>query len=305
MESEFIEWLRKQLPDHPCLVLGPGDDAAVLRWEERSGCVVTTDLLTDHVDFDVNRHSPQQIGRKALAVNLSDLAAMAAKPEAAVVSLALPQSGAFVLAQRIYKGILPLAEQFQLAIAGGDTNCWNGALAISVTAIGVVTDRGTLRRDRAKVGDELIVTGHFGGSILGKHFDFTPRVAEALKLNERFEIHAGMDVSDGLSLDISRLVQESGCGAELHLDAIPIADAAYEMSKGVTDDQTPLEHALGDGEDFELILAVPPAEATRLLGEQPLDIPLTRIGRCVKTPGIWTVDETGRNKTLLPRGYEH
>ena len=305
METEFVRWLRERIPAHPFLLLGPGDDAAILEWKSRSDCVVTTDLLTDQVDFDINATSLERIGRKALAVNLSDLAAMAAEPVGVVISLALPRHGALQIAQQLYEGILPLAEQWSVAVAGGDTNCWCGPLAISVTAIGCVTEYGALRRDGAQTGDEILVTGELGGSILGKQFDFTPRIDEAICLNKMFDIHAAMDISDGLSLDLSRMMSESGCGAELDLDAIPISKAAHQLAKTRDMVQTPLQHALSDGEDFELILTVPMPESRRLLDQSPLETRLTRIGRCIDQAGIYVCDAAGHHRPLSPRGFTH
>jgi thiamine-monophosphate kinase len=133
MERQFISWLRERLPPHPLLRLGPGDDAAVLRMAGIDECVVTVDLLTDHVDFELAEVDPRRVGRKALAANLSDLAAMASKPLAGVIALALPRQGGLELAKALYEGMLPLAQQYDLAIAGGDTNSWDGPLAISIS----------------------------------------------------------------------------------------------------------------------------------------------------------------------------
>jgi thiamine-monophosphate kinase len=305
METEFLRWLAERLPPHPNLRLGAGDDAAVLDLGTRSECVVTVDLITDGVDFRLGETSLERVGRKALAVNMSDLAAMAAQPLAAVVALALPRADALDIAIGIYGGLLPLAERYQTAIAGGDTNTWDGPLAISVTLIGQATDRGVLRRDGARPGDAIVVTGAFGGSILGKHFDFEPRVDEALLLNDRYELHAGMDVSDGLSLDLSRLCQASGCGAVFDLPAIPIAHAAQELSRLRGDGKSPLDHALADGEDFELLLAVPPSVARQMVAEQPLRVPLTIIGEFVPEQGLWQVTSAGERAVMTPRGYLH
>ena len=162
-----------------------------------------------------------------------------------------------------------------------------------------------MQRGGAKSDDILLVTGSFGGSLRRKHFDFTPRVQEALYLNAHYKIHAAQDVSDGLSLDISKLVQESGCGAQIDLSEIPISDDAYQMSASTAKDLTPLERALGDGEDFELILAVPAVEAERLLTVRPLEIPLTRIGECVSQPGLFCRDLDGQVRKLAPSGYQH
>jgi len=304
MESEFIAWLRRRVPPHPLLQLGPGDDAAVLRLAEGASCVVTVDLLTDGVDFQLDRIDPRRAGRKALAVNLSDLAAMASRPLAAVIALALPRRGAMELAVLLYEGLLPLAEQYGLAIAGGDTNTWDGPLALSVTLLGQPTSRGPLRRDGARPGDRVVVTGSFGGSILGRHLDFEPRVREALTLIERYPLHAGIDASDGLSLDLARLCHESGCGAVLDLDAIPVSDDAKRLAAQRADGASALDHALSDGEDFELILAAPPEAADRLAAEQPLDVPVTVIGQFVPEPGLWQ-SQRGGPQPITPRGWEH
>jgi thiamine-monophosphate kinase len=236
---------------------------------------------------------------------LSDLAAMAAKPLAGVVALALPRQGALEVAVALYEGMLPLAAKYDLAIAGGDTNSWDGPLAISITLLGAVTARGPLRRDGAKPGDHILVTGSFGGSILGRHLDFEPRVHEALALHARYDLHAGTDVSDGLSLDLSHILQESRCGAVLDSDAVPIAADARRLAERLADGSTPLDHALADGEDFELILAASADEAKRMLDEQPLATPLTDIGEFVAEQGLWQIDRSGVRQPLVPRGWQH
>ncbi len=305
MESELIRWLRERLPGHPKLLLGVGDDAAVLRLAEQSDCVVTTDMVTDRVDFRLDECGARRAGRKALAVNLSDLAAMAARPVAVVVSIVVPHDGGGPLAVELIEGMLPLAEQFNVAIAGGDTNSWDGPLAISITAIGETTEHGVWRRSGALAGDHILVTGQFGGSIKGKHFDFLPRVHEALQLAADYQIHAAIDVSDGLSLDLAHICSESNGGALLNLEAVPISDDARKLANQSSDGLSPLDHALSDGEDFELILVVPADEAQRLLADQPLDVPLTCIGRFVSDAGLWQESETGERASLQPRGWEH
>jgi thiamine-monophosphate kinase len=304
MERQFIAWLREHLPPHPLLRLGPGDDAAVLRMDRMAECVITVDLLTDHVDFNLKETDPRRIGRKALAANLSDLAAMASAPRAGVIALALPRQGGMELAVALYEGILPLAERYNLAIAGGDTNTWDGPLAISITLLGEVTGRGPLRRSDACPGDRILVTGSFGGSLLGHHLDFEPRVNEALTLHTRYDVHAGTDVSDGLSLDLSHILAESHCGAILRAGAVPVSADARRLADQLADGSTPLDHALGDGEDFELILAVPTPEAERIMVERPLEVSVTDIGEFTAAPGLWLEDESGV-RPLAPRGWEH
>ncbi|MDX1962196.1 MAG: thiamine-phosphate kinase [Pirellulales bacterium] len=333
MEFDFIQWLRSRLPPHPRLRLGPGDDAALLRLVHQRECAVTVDLLSDGVDFDLASCDPRRIGHKSLAVNLSDLAAMAARPVAAVVALLLPQANNPAdLARELYEGMLPLAERHDLCIAGGDTNTWHGPLVISITAIGEVPSGGGLLRSGARPGDRIILTGDFGGSILGRHLDVEPRVAEALFLMENFSLHAGIDCSDGLSLDLWRICQASQCGAVVDLTKVPIAAAAYKLAQRSLTREAPefskeaplstrdadraLEHALSDGEDFELILAVPPDAAGELISSQPLlrfslggknyaGPLLSDIGEFVAEPGLWSGLPNGPRTTLPPRGYEH
>lgn len=304
MEREFLAWLRQRLPAHPRFPLGLSDDAALLTPRAGWQLVVTTDMLMEGVDFVSTRHDAQRIGRKSLAVNLSDLAAMGAVPVAAFISLALPPAGSLDLAQDVYEGLLPLAVEFEVCIAGGDTNRWDSGLVISVTALGEVEAGRALMRSGARPGDALLVTGEFGGSILGRHFDFTPRVREARWLVENAPVHAAMDVSDGLTLDLSRLAQASGCGAVIDLASVPISGAAHELAKQRSG-LSALDCALGDGEDFELLLAVPEAQVARLLAAWPFPVPLTRIGAFVEPPGLWARDSAGAMVPLIPRGYEH
>lgn len=305
MEHEFLAWLRDRLPPHPRVPLGFGDDAAILGARPGWRTVVTTDMLMDGVDFVVQEHDPRRIGRKALAVNLSDLAAMGALPLAAFVSLALPRQGGLELAKTLYEGLLALAAEYEILIAGGDTNTWDGPLVISVTALGEVEEGRELTRSGAKPGDAILVTGEFGGSICGKHFDFSPRIREARWLVENAKVQAAMDVSDGLSLDLSRLASASGCGAVLELGHIPVSPAAVILAAERVDGVTALEHALADGEDFELLLAVKPEEAQRLIALQPFATPLTQIGTFVAEPGLWSRTGDGSLQPLPPRGYEH
>jgi thiamine-monophosphate kinase len=306
MEADFLRWLRQRLPPHPLLKLGVGDDAALLATAGRNDLAVTTDLIAEGVDFDLKIHSPQRIGHKALAINLSDLAAMAVRPLAAVIALNLPRRNGGQLAMELYEGMLPLAEQYHVAIAGGDTNSWDGSLVVSITALGEATARGSLCRRGAQPGDRILVTGRFGGSILGRHLDVQPRVDEALLLHQRYPLHAGIDCSDGLALDLWRMCQESSCGAELNIDQVPITEDAEKLSAQQPDGISPLEHALADGEDFELILAVPPEAAERMLVDQPLeDVWLTEIGRFVAEQQLFQCSAAGEKKLLEPRGYQH
>ena len=304
IELEFLDWLRQRLPKPDSLRTDDyqlQDDAA--RMQLAGDAIVTSDLLCEGVHFDLQQMSGRQIGRKALAVNLSDLAAMAARPTAAVVSLLLSPSTDLEWAKDCYEGLLRLSDEYNLQILGGDTNRWSSGVVISVTAIGQAGAGGILNRSGAQVGDQIVVTGSLGGSLQGHHFRFIPRVQEAIELMEQFTLHAGMDISDGLTLDLSRLCEASELGAEIWLDQIPIATAARFASENST--QTPLEHALSDGEDFELLLTLPADEAEQLTKLQPLEIPITTIGRIVAEQGLWSRTADGSRAVIAPRGYIH
>jgi thiamine-monophosphate kinase len=249
---------------------------------------------------ELGQAEPRAVGRKAIAVNLSDMAAMAGRPIAAVASVALPRQGGRRLAEELYLGLREIAEDFQTAIVGGDTNSWDGPLVISVTVIGEATGRGPVRRSGARPGDLLLVTGPLGGSIRGKHLTFTPRVREAIQLHSIVSLHAMIDISDGLAADLNHICVESGCGAVLHADQIPISADAQAMQDG----KSPLDHALSDGEDFELIFAVDEKDARQLLESQPVSgITLVHLGECVEQ-GL-SIEQNGIHRSLEPRGYEH
>ena len=291
MEAELVQRLRS-LPRSELI----GDDAAVI-----GDRIITVDMLTEGVDFILVDVDPQWIGRKALAVNLSDIAAMGGIPRWIFMAVALPQTGAMKLAEQLLAGMQPLIDRYDLILAGGDTNTWNGGLVISITVIGCVPKWGVFRRSGGKPGDRILVTGKLGGSILRHQFLFEPRVDEALYLNEHYEVHAGIDISDGLSLDLHRLATESRLGATLFELAIPIAEDAVKLSQ--QSGRSPLEHALSDGEDFELLFTVSPQEAKKLLSSQPF--PLYDIGELTVEKGLRMETANGIIQPLIPQGFVH
>lgn len=309
MEREFVDWLLHHVPHDRRLEVAAGDDAAVLRPPAARRTVVTVDMLMEGVDFILDANCPPEaVGHKALAVSLSDLAAMAARPEVAVVAVALPRQGGDTLGRRIHAGLARLAADYDVAIAGGDTNAWDGPLVLSVTALGSVPPGRAWRRDGARIGDRLVVTGPCGGSLLGRHLAVTPRCREALLLADRHEVHAAIDVSDGLSLDTARLMAASGTAALLALDAIPIHADAVKASRLEGGARTPLDHALADGEDFELVLAMPPeaaAAAVAASAHAPFPAPLTIIGEVVAGSGLLVRGPDGVVSPLPPRGFLH
>jgi thiamine-monophosphate kinase len=299
-EFDFIAQLRDRTATHPRLAIGIGDDAALLRYAGSPGCLVTVDMLMEGVDFTLATATGRQIGWKSLAVNLSDIAAMAGRPVACVVSVALPRSGGFTLGSELHAGISACAEKFGVALAGGDTNTWDGPLVVSITVLGEPTERGPVLRSGAKPGDWIMTTGTFGGSISGKHLDFVPRVEEALALHQAAALSAMIDTSDGLAADLWHILEESRVGAVLAEAAIPISSAA-----AVHDGKSPLEHALTDGEDFELVFTVPVADGQRLLDRPPCKTPLTHIGEITAGPGCFLKARDRRLKPLPPLGWKH
>lgn len=298
-EFAFIRWVRDRATADPRVTAGPGDDCAVLK-PVASPLLVTTDILTEGVDFILAECGPRAVGRKAMAVNLSDIAAMGGRPLAAVVGMVFPLSSRGERpGEQVYLGLRDMADAFQVPIVGGDTNSWAGGLVVSVTVLGTPI-REPVLRSGAKPGDRIFVTGPLGGSIRGRHLTPSPRLAEAEQLLRFCDLHALIDVSDGLAKDLNHIAGESRCGAVLAADAIPVHPDAIELAKRTG--RPPLEHALGDGEDFELVFTVSPADAERLRATPP--VPVWEIGECVAEPGLW-LTENGVRRPLAPVGWSH
>jgi thiamine-monophosphate kinase len=303
-EFRLIESFRAATGSTPNVLTGIGDDTAVVAASDGL-ILLAADMLLEGVHFDLVTATPFQIGRKALAVNLSDVAAMAGRPKYALVSVALTgrlqeqRDGNF--AEQLFEGLRSLADEFETVIVGGDTNSWDGPLVINVAITGEVPAGNAITRSGASPCDWIFVTGSLGGSIAGRHLDFTPRVSEALVLRETCKLTAMIDVSDGLVADLYHILEESGVGAILDGLAIPISGAAAAM----TDDRSPLEHAMGDGEDFELLFTVSPEDGKALVANNPLPIPLSHIGEVVAGDACQLREKSGK-ETALPRlGWSH
>lgn len=304
-EFELIRRIRARASSHPGVLLGIGDDAAILRRSpDGHPIVVTTDMLLDGRHFLLNKHGAEAVGYKSLAVNLSDIAAMAAKPVAAFVSVALPKGSARSVAEGLMDGMIPLADRFKVALAGGDTNGWSGPLVICVTVIGEAVPPGPIRRSGARPGDAILVTGPLGGSLLGRHLHPEPRVIEALALLDRAPPTALIDLSDGLASDLGHILTESGgLGATLETDSIPIHPDAERSS--LQSGRPTIEHALGDGEDFELCLTTSPEAAQSLLNVPPPGVSLFRVGTIDVEPGIRLRSRSGKVSPLPVSGFDH
>jgi thiamine-monophosphate kinase len=301
-EFGLIAEIRREASATATVPLGIGDDCALVATVP-GGQLVTTDMLLDGRHFRLGEHTPEEVGYKALAVNLSDIAAMAGRPRAAFVAVGLPRAEAPSIARGLLAGMLPLAERFGVALAGGDTNAWEGPLVVAVTLVGDPVPPGIVRRNGAQAGDILFVTGPLGGSLLGRHLRPEPRVREALALHEAVNLHAMIDLSDGLSSDLAHVLAESGgLGATLDEPGIPIHADAMQMAG--TSGKPPLDHALHDGEDFELCFAVDAASARRLETSPPLGVTLYRIGVVESRSGL-RLRREGRERPLLPGGFDH
>ena len=306
METDFVDWLLRGIPADPRLEVPAGDDAAVLRPPAGRRTVATVDMLMEGTDFVLGPEcTPQAVGHKALAVSLSDLAAMGARPEAAVVAVALPKHRGDALGRGLHDGIRALAATHGVALAGGDTNAWDGPLVVSVTALGSVPPGRAWRRDGAKTGDLLVVTGPCGGSILGRHLAVAPRCREALAIAARHAVHAAIDVSDGLSLDLWRLMKASGTAAVVDLAAVPIHADALRLVEATADGLSALDHALADGEDFELLLAMPEVDARELVADPPAGLAPAIIGAVEAGSGLTARDPAGGRRPLEPHGFLH
>lgn len=302
-EFELIDWIKSLQKPSDFVKLAAGDDLAVL--DARAGLKslekgqgrVTADLLLVGVDqvlegrhFDLAKHAPRDIGRKAMNRNLSDCGAMGCLPAAAVVTVALPNDFGIDRAKELYLGLKEAGDKYYCPIVGGDTASWAGPLAVTVTILGRSMGVDPVTRGGAQVGDGIYVTGPLGGSILGRHLTFEPRVALGRQLATYRPtglpvIKAMIDVSDGLSRDLRHLLAPSAThprlGARLDPALIPIHPDAVELAG--TSGKPPLYHALHDGEDHELLFTCPvrpphgfrigtiTADPAVLLGDTPLE----------------------------------
>lgn len=306
-EFDLIERLSKHLPANDSLVTGAGDDCAVLDLGLPDRYLLfKTDAVVAGVHFTMDA-PPEKIGHKALARCLSDVAAMGGSATAALVTLGLPSDFDAKFVERVYAGLNTLASRYRVAIAGGETTTNPGGLLVSVSLIGTVEKKHCVHRAGAKPGDGIFVTGQLGGSLAGKHLEFEPRLAEGQWLAKNFDIHAMIDLSDGLAGDLRHLLRCSGAGAELLSKSIPISRAARLQARGESSAKPPLLAALTDGEDFELLFTVASGDAVAVLDAWKKnfpELPLTCIGRITETPGLKLRDKDGLREFNL-RGYEH
>lgn len=294
-ELDLIRWIRGRIGKRAGrIIVDSGDDAAVLKGG-RGHLLFKTDSVIDGVHFDSRTARPEEIGHKALARCLSDIGAMGCYPTFAVVAMMIPRNAREAWIKRLLTGLDRTARAFDTAVVGGDVATHAGKLAINVALLGETRGLAPIRRSGARIGDAIAVTGPLGGSIRGKHLRFTPRVREGIELNRRFEIHSMIDVSDGLATDLGHLCEESRVGAVVDETRVPIAPAARRL------DGLPLDHALFDGEDYELLFTLPPTEAVRVEKAKRGKV----IGQISAIDGIYLRNAKGDLREVQRRGWEH
>ena len=257
------------------------------------------DQCLDQVHFDLRQHMPYQIGRKAVNRCLSDCAAMAAEPKGILLSVALPLQVSLPWAKKLYQGCRAAAQKAACSIVGGDTAIWDQRLAITVAALGLPSG-DTVLRSGARPGDALCVSGRLGGSILGRHLTFLPRISLADRLTQLAHIHAMMDISDGLAIDLPRLLSMSDVGARIDARQIPIHPEARRLSR--RDGLTPLHHALCDGEDYELLFTLPQRDVTKLLAAR---LPVSQIGQITRRRKEIVLLRDGKPQPWPAGGWNH
>lgn len=327
-ESQIISRLKDLSRVDDRVLVGIGDDAAVIDGSAGSDgrdLLVCCDLMVEGVHFRSEWTPPRLLGRKALAVNLSDIAAMGGVPRFAMVSIALPHKFSSAFIDEIFRGLFDLAEATGVSIVGGDTSSSPDSLFIDVSVIGDCVSGRAVTRRGAKAGDIIYVTGSLGASALGlslleeghrlendsdyreallKHLAPEPRLEPGRAIGEAGLATAMIDISDGLSTDLWHLLDESNCGAVIHAGAIPIAGSVRRASSRAPT-ANPLQLALNGGEEYELLFTAP-LEKSRDITElsNAIELPITRIGEIV-AKGRLQLETDDRLEPLSPSGYEH
>ena len=297
-ERAFTRSLVDFFPTRADVLVPIGDDAAVVRCRHPE-LVLKIDPVVEGVHF-APKTAWRLVGKKAVNRALSDLAAMGAVPDWLLVSVQMPKRMSTRERGQLFAGIRAAATAAGAVVVGGHSGSTSGPLTLDVVAVGHLEHK-PLVRSGARVGDSLHVTGSLGGSRLGKHLRFTPRLSEGAWLAKQNAVSACMDVSDGLLLDLQTLLLASkGKGAVLLADAIPVSAAARRLARG--SQARALRHALTDGEDFELLFCV---RGTLGRGGPLKDLARRPIGFVVAEPGIWIADANGHRRRVEAKGYQH
>jgi thiamine-monophosphate kinase len=311
-EKSLIADIRAKAHPGRGVVLGIGDDCAILRIPPTHEILVTTDFSLEGVHFRREWHPPEVVGHRALARGLSDIAAMGGKPVAAFLSLALPRTIRRKWADRFLKGMLKLADRFRVSLAGGDTAESRDGVLVDIVVVGSVPKGSAVRRSGARPGDRIFVTGELGGSAetldllfsgqelrprdYPQHFYPIPRIELGHILREKGLTSSMIDISDGLSTDLGHICEESGVGAEIEAEAIPLARIGRPA--GSVD----LNSALHGGDDYELLFTAPRGKnfPGKIAG-----IPITQIGFITRSKRISLMDDRGMRRKLESQGWQH
>jgi thiamine-monophosphate kinase len=309
-ERDLIRGFRRIAGKSPTVVTGIGDDAAVLSLPPDTDMLVTTDFSIEKVHFRRDWHQPAIVGWRCLTRGLSDIAAMGGKPEAAFLSLAVASDVPQKWIDRFLKGLLSLAKQFGVPLAGGDLAQAATGIQADIVVVGSVPKGTAVLRSGARRGEQIYVTGELGGSALAlarladsqllgaeysAHYRPRARVAVGQWLREHKIPSAMIDISDGLSTDLSHICEESRVGAEIEIGAIPRARCGLGR-KGIVD----LDLALHGGDDYELLFT-----SSQPVPHEIEGVPVTRIGRTTASNGMRMIDLDGRMRLLEPGGWEH
>lgn len=303
-EFDFIDWMRRRNAFGERVLIGIGDDAAVLDLRGETILAVTTDTLVQDIDFILSPETLFGIGWKTLCVSLSDIAAMGLVPMAATCTMSVPPELDRAGMEEIYRGMKAASDRFACPVVGGDLSAAKpGGLSLTSTVFGGASGRGLkpVTRAGAQPGDVIAVTGALGGSILGKHLEFFPRLEAAESLNANYHVHAMIDISDGLSGDLLHLCEASGVGAVIDADAVPVSEAARALT--AQSGRDPLAHALHDGEDFELLFTLAAADWKRL-SAAGLACGVVALGEITADPGLRLRDASGIHP-LTVDSYRH
>lgn len=293
-ELEFIKYISKKFKTRKPVIKGIGDDCAILEYTKTRYMLLTCDMIIEGTHFSKNT-TPFQIGWKAVAVNISDIAAMGGIPKYALVSAGIPRDRGTKFLKGIIKGVETISRKFNMLVIGGDTNT-SRKIVINVTLIGEVEKNCVITRDGARVGDLIFVTGCLGEGRV-KHLKFLPRLKEARILAKNFKLNSMIDLSDGLAMDLNRLSEAAKVGACVYRSLIPLSDASEALDK-----------AIFAGEDFELLFTASIRESKKLIKRmgKKEDLPITLIGEVVdRRFGVQLVSEEGKTRPLKPKGFMH
>lgn len=291
-EFGLINFITRRLDKDASVIEGIGDDTAIVSYKPNKKLLLTTDMLIEGVHFTKDTPA-RQIGRKALACSISDICAMGGVPRHALISLGVSGRTKTQFVKDIYSGINHLARKYKVMIVGGDTVKSN-KLIINIALTGDAELKNVIRRNGAKPGDQIFVTGKLGGSLKSdRHMTFEPRVKESKYLTKYFKPTAMIDVSDGLAPDLKHILDSSEVGALLYEENIP-------LHTGVS-----VANAMYDGEDFELLFTLPKAQANKLM-KRKLSMKFYHIGEIVpKAKKFLVVDKDGKHKDISRKGFRH